>query len=88
MREEFDFKPVKALIRYAFCVFVSFTSAAWALAGSIIAGRTLGLRLGENGYFLQYYSSYNTTTYWAILMPVALSLTVCVVAWRFRKEPK
>jgi hypothetical protein len=73
---------MRAVLRYAVCVLVTFTAAACALS---IALNTFGWS-PVNG---QMYLAHSATQIFVwYLLPIALYLTVCVVAWRYRKEPK
>lgn len=80
-RERGGFKKVLRFLLYALCVLTTFGSAAYALVYSI--GAYLIIRRlswqGESEFF--YRIPYLE---WKIL-PVVLSLTVCVIAWRFAK---
>ena len=87
---------MRALLRYVVCVFVAFAAAACAVSWSLAAFFSLGIHqsfqytlegnpsfpiVGMDHFFRPEPFLWN-------LLPVALSLTVCVVAWRYRKEQK
>jgi hypothetical protein len=79
---------MKQTLRYVFCVLLTFLSAAYAVSSSIAAFWSLGIHVWFSSSDTQ--GSISMTHYfnepsfqWRIL-PVALSLTVCVAAWHYR----
>jgi hypothetical protein len=85
-------EAVKAVLRYAVCILVAFLAAAYALSSLLDAYYSLNIHVwfsnsDTQGGITMYHNFYEPSFLWKML-PVALSLTVCVVAWRYRKEPK
>src|SRR5271166_1897275 len=67
--------------RYVFCVLLAFLSAAWALSLAIAAYCSLGIHVvfGDSGGIYMRHTFYQSDFQW-MLIPVAVSLTVCLVA--------
>ena len=72
-------------LRYAVCVLVSFMAAAYALSAALPPIYSFNAIL--QGFSHGMFSGYDPAQFFVPLLPVALSLTVCVIAWHFRKGP-
>jgi hypothetical protein len=74
-----------SVLRYAVCVLVTFLAAACALS---IAMKAALNSFGWSPVNGQMYLAHSATQIFMwYLLPIALYLTVCVVGWRYRKEP-
>jgi hypothetical protein len=94
---------MRKMLRYAVCVFVSFMAAAYAVSSAIEAFFFLRFRYGSvnaffdsSKFFEEFGTAVNQRWHWSIdttqffiwhLLPVALSLAVCVIVWQLRKGP-
>jgi hypothetical protein len=94
---------MKKLLRYAVCVLVSFMAAAYAVSLAIDTLFFLRHRYGAVDVFFdsskiteEFGTPVSPTWHWSInpaqffvwhLLPVALSLWLCVIVWQLRKGP-
>jgi hypothetical protein len=75
---------MKKLLRYAVCVLLSFMAAAYAVSSALRAVLFVTHSIQHNSWL--YYRGTDEFFVWHLL-PVALSLWVCVIVWQLRKGP-